>query len=216
MSTSEMRPFTFDTVFDASGRVLRDGDGARLYFEPEEVEAERQAAFAAGEASAVAQAEAAAAAALGHIAEHARQISERLGAESAQLKRDAAALGLAAARAAAETALAQFPQDAVEGFFREVAEFLRDQPRLVVRVGPDAGEAVEARLSPLAAQFGCGEALRVETDPAAAPGDCVIVWPEGSVARNTTDAFTAIEQAAKRWLAEAGADPGEQLTLFGS
>lgn len=215
MSVTEMRRFTFDTVFDASGRVLRDGDGVKQYFEPEEVEAERQAAFAAGEQSAVAQAEAAAAAALGQIAEHARLISERLGEESARLKRDAVALGLAAARSAAEVALTRYGEEALEGFFLEVADYLRDNPRLVVRVAPDARDAIEARLAPIAQRLGQADVLMVEADAGAAPGDCAVVWPDGAVERSAAAAFDAMEHAARRWLADEGAEPEGQLDLFG-
>ena len=70
-NTPAARPFTFDTVFDGDAVIV--APRPKRAFTPEEVEAVRAEAFAAGERSAVARTEAEAAAALAQVAAAARE-----------------------------------------------------------------------------------------------------------------------------------------------
>lgn len=215
MSVVEVRKFTFETVFDERGRVIRGPGRDQEYYDADEVDAARQAAFAEGERSAVAKAEEAAAQAAQQIAAAAAELAARLGEMSAALKRDAAAMGLAAARAACSEALARYPDEEPASFFEECAELLRDRPRVIVRLAPGAAEGARARIEAAAARAGCAEGLAIEIDESAQPGACVIEWPDGAVERSAEIALARVEEAARRWLADEGAETGAQLDLFG-
>ncbi len=214
MAAGSVRKFTFDTVFDSSGRILRDADGPCASYTVEEVEAAKQAAFAEGERSAVAVTQEQIAQALNAIAAAASEMLARLSAESASLKQDAAALGVVAAKAAAGRALTCFGEEEVDSFFAEAADLLRAAPRVIIRVAPDAAQAAEARLTEAARQAGLEGQLIVSADENAGPGDIAIEWPDGAVERSTQHALQRIEEAAQRWLSAHEAETDDQLELF--
>ena len=204
-----IRKFTFDTVFAADGREMRAGSAERFSYRPEEVEQAKKEAYAAGEASAVAKAERAATAALEAIAASLRQVHDRLDGESSQLRRDAAALGLAGARAAAETALSRFPVEVVEALFAECVESLRAAPQIRVYAPQAAHETVAARLAERCAAAGLEGALSVE----AGEGPARIEWGAGAAELDPDAALDKAREAAERWLAARDAETN-QMNLF--
>lgn len=214
MAANSVRKFTFDTVFDASGRILRDAEGPRASYTVDEVETAKQEAYAAGERSTTARAQEQIAQALNAIAAAANEMLTRMSAESASLKQDAAALGLAAAKAAAGRALSCFGEAEIAGFFEEAADLLRTAPRINIRVAPEAAEAAAVSLVEAASQAGLDGQLVIVADENASPGDIAIDWPEGAVERSTQHALQRIEEAAQRWLSAHEAASDDQLELF--
>ncbi|MGD2132882.1 MAG: hypothetical protein PVI23_08820 [Maricaulaceae bacterium] len=209
MAAAGIRKFTFDRVFTPDGREMRAGTSERFSYSPEEVEEIKKEAFAAGEQSAVAEAERAAAQALEAIAAAVTEIRGRLDAESSALRRDAVALSLAAARAAAEKALAAYPLEVLKGMFAECADSLRGAPHIRAFAPEHIREAAAQRLAERAAAAGLDGVISVE----AGDGPARLEWGAGAAGVDPKAALEQAERAAERWLA---AQDGEdaQLSLF--
>jgi hypothetical protein len=121
---AQARPFTFDTVIVAPR--------PKRAFTPDEVEAVRTDAFAAGERSALARAEAHAAAALAQAAAVAREALGALTHLAHEHRIAAAELALAAARKIAGAALDAFPEAPAAAALTALARELESTPRLLV------------------------------------------------------------------------------------
>src|SRR5438477_8324211 len=105
---AQIRKYAFDTEFTPDGGVLRESANAPKRLTPEEIAAERAAAYDSGKRDAIAAAEREAAAALRDIADAASAILTRLDAESRAMREDAARIALAAARKISGAALDAF------------------------------------------------------------------------------------------------------------
>ena len=214
MSTAAgVRKFTFDTVFDATGHVVREDMGTRMTFTRDEVEEAKQIARNEGENSAVAQSEAAAAAALAQVATNLDQLIGRLNADASQLKGEAGALAFAAARAIAGEAFAAFPAENVTALLQEVMDELRSEPRVLAEVPPAVVDAVTAPLANAARQAGLNGALEVKANPDLTEGSCRLVWSAGAVEERIDQLTLTVEDAIRRWLRAEDGDEA-QLDLF--
>lgn len=205
---ASVRRYLFETEFAADGAVLHAPAPRKTVYTHEDVEAERAAARAEGEASALAAAERDTAAAVAAVAERLGVLVTRLDAESKALREEAVDLALAAATCVAGAALSRFPEDSVIALFRDVAEHLRAAPRVEVEARADA-QAVRAQLERAGALAGFEGALAVVEADDGAPGDVRIAWREGMAAQRAHDALALIREAAARWLAAADAGTGE-------
>ncbi|HYH38767.1 MAG TPA: FliH/SctL family protein [Azospirillum sp.] len=92
----------------------------------------------------------------------------------------------------------------IEGLVRACLTDLLDEPRLVIRVAPDALELVRPHLEETITRSGFDTRLMVVADANLGPGDCRIEWAEGGAERDTTTLLAEIEQSAQRLL-DAGA-----------
>jgi len=200
-----VRKFMFDTVFTPDGKVTHAPKAERLTYKRDEVEEIRKEMFAEGERSAVAEAERRTAAALEAITALLRTFDTVV----SSLRTDAVELSLAAARAAADTAINQYPEEALAGLFTECLEALRGAPRIVTTAPPDTLDAVRARLTTLAATAGLDGVISVE----AGDGPARIEWRDGAAEINPEDALARAREAAMRWL-KAQDDADSQMNLF--
>ncbi len=210
---SEVRKYTFETVFDASGRIIRDRSGARFSYTPEELDAARQTAFNEGETSAVVQAEARAAAALEAIAADVKLLAGSLNTHRAELRAEAVELSLCAARTAAAKALDQFPEEDILGLFDEVSDLLRDSAVVRIKAPSDTIETLRGRLEERARNAGLSGSLVVAPLDEGDTHHAELTWDAGGVALAPDQALSAVQEAADRWLAASQSDD-EQLSLF--
>lgn len=128
---SNVRRYAFDTEFAPDGAIV---SAAPRPLTPEEVEAERQAAYRKGAQDALAQAERDTAAALQALADAASAVVTRLDAESKSMREEAARVAMAAARKIAGAALDAYGQERAAAAVEAAMDALRHQPRLVVRI----------------------------------------------------------------------------------
>src|SRR5215467_12844089 len=135
---SQARKFAFDTEFTPDGAILRD---AAKKITPEEIEAQSAAAYQKGKHDAVAQAERETAAALQGLADAASAIVTRLDAESRAMREEAARVAIVAAKKIAGAALDSFGVHRAANAIEAAMDSLRHQPRLVVKLSPEAAEA---------------------------------------------------------------------------
>jgi flagellar assembly protein FliH len=200
---STIRKFAFDMEFSPSGEVMRE---APKKFSAEEVEAERQAAYARGTQDATAQAERQAAAALQALADATKALLAQLGAERRAMREEAAQLALAAARKIAGVALDAHGAERAAAAIEAVMDLLRHQPRLLVKLAPDAAEMLKPRIDEMAQAHGYVATILVRPQQGLRRGEVVIDWSDGMVAMSPDDTVAQIEALIESAL--AAPEPG--------
>jgi flagellar assembly protein FliH len=204
--TTALPKFDFQTVFSASGDVLRDGRRVKQILTAEEVEQERQEAYAEGEASETSKAAAIQADAVRAIASQMQLILARLASESDALRQQSAHLALAAARKLAGTALENFAADAVAGFCESVLKDLRGEPKFNVHCAEAIAGPVAEILEKVASDAGFEGAVIVRADAEMIGADCRLDWASGSVERTQADIEKRIELLIADWLGAPDAE----------
>lgn len=185
------RRYAFETVFDANGAILSEGDSAPIYT-AEDLRRERLAGIEDGKQSEIARAEAESAAALAAIAAAVAKLTDPTKEERREIMRDASRLAIAAARKAAGAALEAYGEDRIVAALDTAFDTFIGAPRLVVRVA--AGQdSVRARLEAAAADHGYAGALVVRTEAGLSAGDVALDWGDGALTLSADDAFRRIE-----------------------
>ena len=191
-----IRKFAFDTEFAPDGAILKDGPKK---FTPEEVEGERGVAYQKGKLDATAQAEREAAAALQALADAASAILTRLDAESRAMREEATAIALAAARKIAGEALDAFGEERAAAAIEAAMDCLRKQPRLIVKLSPEAAEKLKPRIEEMSANHAYAGAVLVRAEPNMRAGAVSIDWSEGAITLDpaeTAERINALIDAA--------------------
>ena len=173
---------------------------------PEEVEKANAESYERGKQDALAQAERRNAAALEAIADAASAVLTRLDAESQAMRAQAARVALAAAQKIAGAALDAFGTERAVKAVEMAMDTLRHQPRLVVRLPPDAAEALKPRLEEMCATHAYAGAVLVRAEPGLAAGDVVIDWSDGVITMNPADASNRINELIEAALAAPNED----------
>jgi flagellar assembly protein FliH len=197
----DSRPFTFDTVFDGDA-VIRPPRPKRA-FTPEEVEAIRAEAFAAGERSAVARAEAEAARSLTIVTAASREAMQALTRLAHDHRSAAAELALCAARKIADAALEAFPEAPVAAALAALARDLEATPRLVVHTGGDTVR-MEAALTKAAENAGFPGQIVLKSDPGLPLAAFIFDWGDGRATFDPQAASARVEEALRGALTAEG------------
>ncbi len=200
---TQPRKYAFDTEFAPDGAVLRESRG-RLT--PEQVEADRAAAYDHGKRDAVALADRQAAAALEALAAAAGALLSRLEAESHAMRQEAAALALVAARKIAGAALEAFGAERAAAAIEASMDALRHQPRLLVRLAPETAETLRPRISAMSEAHAYAGAILLRDEPGLRAGDVIIDWSDGVVAMNSEDAAKRVGELIDAALANSRSD----------
>lgn len=184
-----IRKFEFDTEFTADGEILSVGP-KRLT--PEEIEVLCAQAYERGKLDAVAQAQREIGAALQALADAASAILTRLDAETRAMREEAARIALLAARKIAGEALDGFGAERAAAAIEAAMDALRHQPRLVVRLSPEAAEALKPRIEEMSATHAYAGAVLVRAEPGFAAGEVSIDWSDGVITMNPADTAARI------------------------
>ncbi|MES1202564.1 MAG: hypothetical protein ABUS57_14070 [Pseudomonadota bacterium] len=195
-STSPVRKFSFETVFDADGAIVRDGAGFKSQFSKDELEAARAEALEEGRNTS----EREAAQALSLLSKSMRALLDRYELEQRMLREEAVAVALAAARKAAGIALESFGEERVIVALEAAMETLRGSPRLVVRLAPAMIAGMKSRLEEAARMSGFEGAMLVRAEPSVEIGDVTLEWPDGAIAHDRAAAFARIDEVVQRAL----------------
>ncbi len=199
---ANIRKFAFDTEFSPDGAILR-ASPTRL--SPEEIEAERKAAYANGAQDATAKAEREAAAALQALADAASAVLTRLDAESQAMREEATRVALAAARKIAGAALDAFGEERAVAAIESAMDALRHQPRLLVKLAPEAAELLKPRIEQMVDSHAYAGAVLVRAEANLKKGEVVIDWSDGVVAMKPEDAAARIDALVEAALAAPNA-----------
>jgi flagellar assembly protein FliH len=195
---TQIRKFAFDTEFAPDGAIV---SAAPRKLDPEEVEAVRAEAYRRGTEDATARAEREAAAALQALADAASAILTRLDVESRAMREEAARIALAAARKIAGAALDAYGAERAAAAVEAAMETLRQQPRLVVKLSPEAAEQLGPRIAEMCATHAYAGAVLVRPQPGMRSGDVAIDWSDGAIAMSPDEAARRIEELIEAALA---------------
>ena len=167
-----------------------------------ELEAAQEAARAEGRNAGLAEANEAAtakaAAALAALADGVKSLLGTTDAATAQTQREAIqALRIIVAKllpaTAAKGALAE-----IEAFATKCLSDALDEPRVVLRVAPEAYEPVRGQLEAIAAASGFGGRIVLLADEALAASDARLEWADGGVERDTAELLREADAAMAR------------------
>jgi len=210
MDTQNTTKFAFETEFAADGTILRDDTGWRMTFTQEEMQVERDKAYAEGKRDALVKAEQASAALLSALNDHSMQILSSLKAQANECRCQAIDLVLVAARKIAGRALECFPDEQVKDTVQEILKDLRKAPRLVVTCPTDISEKLSQDLQDMVTHSAFEGELIIRQSEEAAPGDVRLEWAQGEVDINTEDIANRVENTVRQWLAATEEQEAQQ------
>ncbi len=187
---TQIRKYAFDTEFAPDGAIVKD---APKRLTPEEIAAECAAAYERGKQDALAQAERQTAAALQALADAASGVLTRLEAESQAMRTEAATVAIAAARKIAGAALDGFGHERAAVAVEAAMDALRHQPRLVVKLSPEAAEVLKPRIAEMCETHAYAGAVLVRAEPGLRQGAVTIDWSDGVIHMNPDDAAKRIQ-----------------------
>jgi flagellar assembly protein FliH len=202
--TSEPRKFSFDTVFDDGGEVLRSAPLHKAFYTIQEVDQIRAEAVAEGQRTALDQAQKEEARCLAEIRASIVQSMGGLARASHDHKAGVVELAMAAARKIADAALDKFPQAAAEAALEALLKEVESHPRLIVRASEGALERVTAGLERAAESAGYPGQVTVKADAALAGAAFIFEWGEGRVAFDPEQTATRVAAALEAALAAEG------------
>lgn len=187
---TQLRKYAFDKEFAPDGAVLRE---APRRLTPEEIDAERAAAYERGKLDSLAEAEHRIASALEALANAASAALSRLDAESRVMREEAAHLAIAAARKIAGASLDAHGAERAAAAIEAAMDMLRHQPRLVVRLSPEAAEALKPRIDDMCANHAYAGAILVRAEPGLGAGAVSIDWSDGMITLDPEEAAQRID-----------------------
>lgn len=195
---SQIRRYAFDTEFTPDGGIVT---AAPTKMALEDVEKERAQAYKRGAEDALAKAERESAAALEALADAASAVLTRLDVESQAMRVEAAQVAMAAARKIAGAALDAFGAERAAAAIEAAMDMLRHQPRLVVRLSPEAAEKLKPRIDELCDTHAYAGALLVRPQAGLKSGEVVIDWSDGVITMDPNEATQRIEALIEAALA---------------
>jgi flagellar assembly protein FliH len=198
---ANVRKYAFDTEFGPDGAILRQGASVTKPLTPEDIEAANANGYENGKKDTAALAEREAAAALRDLANAASAILARLDAESKSMREEAARIALAASRKIAGAALDGFGAERVAAAIEAAMDSLRHQPRLVVKLSPEAAETLRPRIEAMCEAHAYAGAILVRAEPNMTPGQVSIDWSDGVVAHDPKEAAQRVEALIEAALA---------------
>ncbi|BCW88481.1 hypothetical protein sos41_16210 [Alphaproteobacteria bacterium SO-S41] len=196
------RKFTFDQHFDAGPAQARAAAAPKVkkFYTPEELEAEKTAAYERGRGSLEAITAQSQTLALGQIAEAAMTALNTLDEMAAEARAQALRTGLVAAQRIAGAALDRYPLDTIEDTIAQCLAQAAHEPRIVIKVDSRVADALKARIAALADDIGFAGRLIVTVEPRHGVADCRLEWTDGGVERDAAAIAARIETALERFI----------------
>ena len=202
-----MRPgskFTFDTEFHAGGerRTAEAERRQRKTLTVDEIDGLKAAARAEGEGSAASRNAEALERTLAALTIAVRAAADLAHAEIENVRAEAAAIALSAARKLAAAAIAALPQDDVEAALREAMHQAIGEPRLTLRASPEVATLLEPRLAEIAHEEGYDGRIHLIPDPHCHGADCRIEWRGGGAEHSIHAIEAALAQIIEQRFSE--------------
>lgn len=198
-----IRKFSFDTVFSADGKVLRDGAATREIYSADEVAAEKTKAYEQGKSESEAAAQLALTKELKRFGDDVRRLLGQYQSDFAKARQELAELALVMTKAVAGAALDAHGDDKILSAFNEIVDTLPEAPRLVVKLPADAADRLRPLLEQAAQAQGFEGALAFKTDAAAGPGDVAFEWRDGAIRLSSAETIQRIQEIIHARLSSA-------------
>lgn len=193
----------FDEKFDDFGSG-RSHAAKKTAISEEDLERAREQAFAEGRSAGVAETraeiEAAVAKALDVIASCLTDLGAAQVAANDALHRDGVELACLVAGRLAPALVADKPLAEIEALIGDCLGHLRDEPRIVVRVGETSIEHLAPRIDGLAERCGFPGKIVLLPDERLAVGDCLVEWADGGAERSQESLVSAVDAAVARYI----------------
>ncbi|MBY0566685.1 MAG: hypothetical protein K2P70_05205 [Hyphomonadaceae bacterium] len=187
---TQIRKYAFETEFTPDGAIVKD---APKRLTPEEIETACNAAYERGKQDALAQAERQTAAALQAIADAASAVLHRLDAESQAMRAEAANIAFASANKIADAALSAFGEERAAAAIEAAMDTLRHQPRLLVKLSPEACDKLKPRIEEMCETHAYAGAILVRAQPGLRAGEVSIDWSDGVIHLSPAEAAERIQ-----------------------
>jgi flagellar assembly protein FliH len=195
---SNLRKYAFETEFAPDGAIVKD---APKKLTAEEIAAECAAAYERGKQDAVAQAERQSAAALEALANAASAVLTRLDAESRAMREEAARVAMAAAHKIAGASLDAYGHERAAAAIEAAMDALRHQPRLLVKLSPDAAQTLKPRIEAMCETHAYAGTVLIREQEGLRAGEVSIDWSDGVITLNPDDAAARIHSLVEAALA---------------
>jgi flagellar assembly protein FliH len=119
-----------------------------------------------------------------------------------QVRAEAAAIAMMAAKKLARAALATLPQAEIETALRDAMHQALGEPRIVLRTAPGVADAISARLNDIAHDEGFDGRVQISGDPALKGSDCRIEWRGGGAERSEQTIENTLQELIARHFAD--------------
>lgn len=193
--------YLFEVSFDQNEEKLAAQPAVET-FARADLDAAREAGFAAGREDALAEANAAiaakSAAALETLAAKLPALFAAEDAHARETEREAIAALRAIVGKVLPACAARAPLAEIEGLASRCLAEAIDEPRIVLRVGPAVYDAVRERIDAMAAASGYGGRIVLIAEDSLAPGDARIEWADGGAERRLADQMNEIDATLAR------------------
>ncbi len=200
--------YTFDTEFRPEGDLVSNAARARQKKAYTTDEIDQLSARAREQGLKAGQVRAAEAQAqeMARLVESLRAVVTRSAKATEEVRREAAMIGLAAARRLAAAAVDALPVADVEETLRQALHQALGEPRVVLHASAAVAELLRSRLAEIAQEEGFEGRIVVSSDPAMNGADCRIEWRGGGTER----AGAAIETAIAELIARRFSHPASE------
>jgi flagellar assembly protein FliH len=185
-ATSKGVKFTFDTHFGGEVPEALPGRNearSRRTYSAEEIEFMREQAHAEGMQSGEVRAKQALVASIAQISAAIMRVIQAMDADVEEVRKKATQFAMAAARHLAGAALDAAPQKEIEAVLREAAHQAIGEPRIVLRLAPQAADALAEEAASLAHLEGFEGRVQVVADRNFTGADCRVEWRGGGIER---------------------------------
>jgi flagellar assembly protein FliH len=119
-----------------------------------------------------------------------------------QVRAEAAAIAMMAAKKLARAALATLPQAEIETALRDAMHQALGEPRIVLRTAPGVADAISARLNDIAHDEGFDGRVQISGDPTLKGSDCRIEWRGGGAERSEQTIENTLQELIARHFAD--------------
>ena len=119
-----------------------------------------------------------------------------------QVRAEAAAIAMVAAKKLARAALSSLPQAEIETALRDAMHQALGEPRIVLRTAPGVADAIAARLSEIAHDEGFDGRVQISGDPTLKGSDCRIEWRGGGAERSEQTIENTLQELIARHFAD--------------
>jgi flagellar assembly protein FliH len=197
--------YTFDTEFRPEGDLISNAARARQKKPYSHAEIDQLCARAREQGMKAGQvrAQEAIAAGAGDVIATLNQVLTRTSQEIEQVRAEAAAIALIAARKLARAALAALPQAEIETALRDAMHQAVGEPRIVLRTAQGVADAIAVRLNDIAHDEGFDGRVQISGDPQLKGTDCRIEWRGGGAERSEQAIENALQDLITRHFADS-------------
>ena len=206
------RPFLFEHSFDAEREAARKRKAEaekppEPTFSKEELDAAREAGYAAGHSAGLQEEssslEAKTTALVAALGERLPPLSDEQAEANDRLLRDGARVAVTIARKILPAYTAKHGTDELSALVTRCLEALISQPKIHVRVVPEQVEPITRHLEAAVSASGFDGKFLVEADETMGPSDCRLTWQNGGLERLEAQFWRDIDTAVTDYLGEA-------------